>query len=832
MDAVSSIIQENAVTVFFVTTALFNALIDNAIDSLYSVRHILFGGEAASLRHVSKARQFLGPGRLIHVYGPTETTIFATAQIIDHLDEAMGAVPIGKAISNTQLYVLDSSFMPVPHGVEGELYIGGDGVALGYLNRDDLTAERFASNPFREGERVYRTGDLVKWLEDGSLHFLGRRDHQVKIRGFRIELGEIEASILRHPLVKECLVTADADATGRKTLCAYIVPKQLELFSVQNLRSFLGSNLPDYMVPSSMIVLSAFVLTPNGKVDRRLLPTPVVESAQIVAARNPREAAMAQVWAEVLNCREVGIHDNFFAIGGDSIKAIQLTARLQAQGFGLRVPLLFQHQTIAELEPYLTDGMADGAEQGEVTGGLQLNPIQLWFLSSEPAQIHYFNQSIVVALDTLPSAAEVLDAVAALCAHHDALRAVFWREGDGFKSEIRGFSAQAYRLFEWQAVSVDPAELASDPSMVELQSSLDLDNGPLMAVGLIHTPTGGGGVCISIHHLVVDVVSWNVLLADFQACLEAGAKGEAPVLPLKTTSVIAWNEWLFEYAQSTEVMQSLPYWKKLAERFYVQICPDPPLAGTLAEGLTASLILDAKVSDSVAREANRAFGTEPQHLLLCALGLALSEWRGQGDYLLNLEGHGRDGLRNLPDVGRTVGWFTAAYPFALSASLDLGEALKQVKESLRTVPGKGMDYGLLVYLTRELAATDRACLKSLTPQIGFNFLGNLDTLPGLDDGVHVLGRAVTASPALRLALPLDIVASLRGGRIELEALFDSTRLAPSEVDSFLAVYREKLVLLTAHCLAQQTVEKTASDFTTTKLTQEELSDIFEDLEFI
>jgi len=829
MDRLAGIIQGQGVTVFFATTSLFNALVDIRLDCLANVRYVLFGGEAASTRHVAQAFRLLGPGRLVNGYGPTETTVFATAHVVDAIDDRLGAVPIGRPLANTRVYVLDNRLLPVPLGVEGELYIGGDGLALGYLNRDELNAERFIADPFLPGERVYRTGDLVKWLEDGSLQFLGRRDHQVKIRGFRIELGEIEASILRHPTVKECLVSADADAAGRKQLCAYVVPEQVGDFSIHELRAFLSASLPDYMVPQAIMALPAFPLTPNGKVDRRKLPTPDLESAEAVAARNPREAALAQIWAEVLDCREVGIHDNFFALGGDSIKAIQLAARLQAQGLAVRVPLLFQYQTIAELAPHLGEAEGEAAEQGEVTGPLRLNPIQRWFLESSLEDPHYFNQSVYVALAELPPAAEVWAAAQALCAHHDALRAVFRRGEDGFEAEIRDSSAKSFCLLEWESYLSDPAEFGEDPPMREFQSSLDLEHGPLMAIGLIRSPAGAG-ICIAVHHLVVDVVSWNVLLEDFQTCLEAAAAGKPPQLPAKTASLIAWNESLHQHAHAEEVLDSLPYWLALAQKPYATLC-EPSLApGRLAEGRTVRMVMDAKTSGWVAGEANRAFNTEPQHLLLCALGQALSAWKGQGDYLLNLEGHGRDGLAGLPEAGRTVGWFTAAFPFAVSAPEDLGEAVKEAKESLRAVPGKGMAYGLLAYLATDIEEAERDSLRAIRPQIGFNFLGNLDAMAGRDEGVKVLGREVNISPAARLELPLDIVASLRGGRVELEALFDPARLAPAEVGSFLALYQDKLALLAAHCMGQESSEKTASDFTTTKLSQDELSDIFDDLE--
>jgi amino acid adenylation domain-containing protein/non-ribosomal peptide synthase protein (TIGR01720 family) len=828
MDALAGIIRGRGVTVFFVTTALFNVLVDTRPECLAGVRHVLFGGEAASTKHVAKAFRLLGEGRLIHVYGPTETTVFATALAIDRLDEALGAVPIGRPIANTRVYVLDDAMRPVPHGVPGELLIGGEGLALGYLNRDELTAERFVPDPFRPGERVYRSGDLVKWLDDGSILFLGRRDHQVKIRGFRIELGEIEAAIARHPDTRECLVVAEPDASGRKELCAYVVPVDPARFDAGELRGFLSGSLPDYMVPHAIVGLPAFPLNANGKVDRRALPSPSPVSASGVAPRDDREAALASVWASLLDLPAVGIHDNFFALGGDSIKGIQVVARLRARGFAVEMPLLFQHQTIAELAPHLVATGDTGAEQGAVTGVLPLGPIQSWFLSSHADEPQHFNQSMYVELPHLPATEEVRVAAQALCAHHDALRAVFRRTGEGWDAFVRDASATAFHLVEWHGDAWEPGTPETDLRLGMVQASLRLEGGPLMAIGVLRGE-GRGGLCVAVHHLVVDVVSWQILLEDLQTCLAAAAAGEAPVLPPKTASVVAWNEALHRYAR-TAAARSLPYWRRLAETSYAEICPASLPHGRLADAGTDAILLDARTSGLVMGEGNRAYGTEPQHLLLAALGRALEAWQGPGRYLVRLEGHGRDGLPGGPEVSRTVGWFTSAFPFALPESGGPGDAIRRTKDALRTVPAKGLDYGVLAYLTPDLAAPDRAALRSLAPQVGFNFLGSVDT--GADrDGVTVrpLGRELTTSPVARLELAVDIVAAYRDGQIEVEALFDATRLSRADVRRLLEIVREELGRLVAHCMAQEVVERTASDFTAGPLAQEELDAIFADL---
>ncbi len=832
MDALSRIIVERKVTVFFITTALFNALVETRLDCLAGVRHVLFGGEAASVKHVARAVAALGPGRVIHVYGPTESTVFATAYAIQTLDLDSCGIPIGAPIANTRVYVLDAQLKLVPMGVAGELYIGGDGLALGYLGQEELTRERFLPDPFLPGERMYRSGDMVKWLAGGAILFLGRRDHQVKIRGYRIELGEIEAAIGRHANVLECVVSAEPDEHGDKQLCAHVVPQRPSTSFAQELRTFLGARLPEYMVPKAIISVPAFALNSNGKVDRSALPAAQPEQRDLVAARDEREALLVQIWCQLLSLHELSIHDNFFALGGDSIKAIQIVARLQSNGYAAQMPLLFKYQSIAELAPHLARDGACLVEQGPVSGALPLNPIQTWFLDSEPEQPQHFNHAMLISLSVLPAAHHVALALAAVCEHHDGLRAVFRRTDGIWEAHLREPSHVAFRVVQFEQTSCRPGNAKGEQCLLQLQGGLNLEEGPLVAVGLFQSDEGAA-LCMSVHHLVVDVVSWSVLLEDFQHCLRQIEQGCAPQLPPKTASVISWNRALHAYAASAQSKGSLAYWTQLAELRVAEICPSGQRCGSAADGRVVTLVLAAEVSAFAMGEANRSYTSEPLHLLLAAMGNALGLWRKAENFLVLLESHGRDGLPGMPDAGRTVGWFTAAFPFLLQYCADPGHAIKANKEALRNVPAKGLDFGVLRYLAGDLAPEQRAQLASMAPQIGFNFLGKMTgaASPGAL-GVQVLGRHLTMSQSTRLALPLDVIASFHDGRIELEALYDSRRLEAGQVRTFLDLFEAQLTMLVEHCGALPRAEKSASDFTVTKMQQKELDDIFSDLEII
>jgi amino acid adenylation domain-containing protein len=359
--------NDAGVTAMQATPTSWHLLLSAGWSASIPVR-ALCGGEALTR---DLANQLLERGAEVwNLYGPTETTIWSAVMLLR--ESGTDAVPIGRPLANTQLYVLDGDLSPVPIGVAGELYIGGVGLARGYLNRPGLTAERFVPNPFAVGERLYRTGDLGRWRADGTLEFLGRIDHQVKVRGFRIELGEIEAALLQHPGVRQAVTVARDDGPGEKRLVAYVVPHDGLGPSAGDLRAHLKASLPDYMVPSAFVMMPALPLTPNGKVDRRALPAPDGQAEQrlYVAPRTPSEEMLAAILADVLRLPRVGVHDNFFDLGGHSLLAMRVTARVR-QTFGVELPLrtIFQTPTIAELAnhlPSLAGESKPGWEEGYV----------------------------------------------------------------------------------------------------------------------------------------------------------------------------------------------------------------------------------------------------------------------------------------------------------------------------------------------------------------------------------------------------------------------------------------------------------------------------------
>ncbi|MBO1350490.1 MAG: amino acid adenylation domain-containing protein [Hormoscilla sp. GUM202] len=517
-EALAKQLREQKITILFVTTALFNQLVSVVPDIFQHLSTLLFGGEAVDPSVVATVLEKGRPRRLLHLYGPTESTTFSTVYLVESVPAGATNLPIGSPISNTTIYVLDRDRQPVPIGISGELYIGGDGLARGYLNRSELTAARFIDNPFGSG-RLYKTGDLVRYLPDGNIEFLGRIDNQVKIRGFRIELGEIEATLAQHPCILQAVVIAREDIPGDKRLVAYIVANR-EPPTVRELRDFALAKLPEYMVPAAFVTLEAMPLTPNGKVDRQSLPAPdpsfITSAETFVAPRTPTEKILAAIWSKILGSPRVGIHDNFFELGGDSILTIQIISQAARAGLKITPKQMFQHQTIASLAEVATvvKQTPKTAQQERVTGVVPLTPIQHWFFDQKLPEPHHYNQSVLleVSPDTKPERWQ--QAVKQMNEHHDALRLRFLLD-DGKIEQINASEEKTVPLREIDLSEVDEQQAVMEQTAEELHGSLNLCEGPLMQVALFNLGIDKPGrLLLVIHHLAVDGVSWRILLED------------------------------------------------------------------------------------------------------------------------------------------------------------------------------------------------------------------------------------------------------------------------------------------------------------------------------
>jgi amino acid adenylation domain-containing protein/non-ribosomal peptide synthase protein (TIGR01720 family) len=798
-----------------------------------SIRQVMCSGEALSYE---LQRQFLRghPARLHDLYGPTEASIDVSYwECRDEGDRR--SVPIGRPIANTALYILDGDMNPVPVGVAGELYIGGVGLARGYLNRPGLTAERFVPNPYATaaGERLYRTGDRVRYRTDGVIEYLGRLDHQVKVRGFRVELGEIEAALAQHEAIREVVVVAPEDQPGDRRLVAYYVGAGEVAGS--ELRAFLGQRLPEYMVPSAFVVLPAMPLSPNGKVDRKALPAPDRDRAALevayAAPRTASEEVLAGIWAQVLGVERVGIHDNFFELGGDSILSIQVIGRARQQGLAVTPKQLFEHQTVATLAA--AAGSAEEAvtaEQGVVTGPVPLTPIQAWLFEQELPVPEHFNQSLLLEVQAGFRADLLRPVMERLLTHHDALRLRF-RRGQGGAWEQEEAERETHDVVEVVDVS-GLAEVerraAIEAKGNELQGSLSLTEGPLLRVAYFDHGSGAGGrLLIAIHHLAIDGVSWRILLEDLRSGYLSLSRGEAVGLPPKTTSFKQWTERLREYAGSQELLGQVSHWTEQARGPFTAVPVDHPEGRNTSGSMRlVTVSLGAEETRDLLQEVPAVYRTQVNDLLLTALSQSLLRWAGGERVLIDLEGHGREDLFDDVDLSRTVGWFTSLFPVALTAGQgkEPGEAIKSTKEQLRRIPKKGIGYGILRYLQEgEAAEAVRAVPQAA---VSFNYLGQAD---GISSGVFALakesGGRERSERGERRHL-LDVNAVVTGGQLSATWAYSEDVHERATVEAVAGSFMAELKALIAHCLSPEAGGYTPSDFPLAGLEQGKIDRLF------
>ncbi|MBU7585508.1 MAG: non-ribosomal peptide synthase/polyketide synthase [Nostoc sp. TH1S01] len=768
--------------------------------------------------------------RVFNLYGPSEDTTYSTFSLIEQ--GATTSPTIGRPISNTQVYILDQYLQPVPVGVPGELHIGGAGLARGYLNRPELTQEKFIPNPFDAG-RLYKTGDLVRYLPNGNIEYLGRIDNQVKIRGFRIELGEIEAVLSQHSDLQASCIIAREDSPGEKRLVAYVVTKQGCELSISQLRSFLSGQLPQYMVPHTFVILGSLPLTPNGKIDRRVLPEPnSVEllADSFVVPRNQIEEILTQIWAEVLRVEKVGINDNFFELGGDSILSIQILAKAKQAGLQLSLKQLFGNQTIAQLAAVAGTIEAIAVEQGLVTGTLPLTPIQHWFFEQNLSQPHHFNQSFLISVPSDLKAELLKQALQQLLIHHDALRLRFTQSESTWQQIYSTPNdSVAFSYIDLSTLPESEQQAAIEAQAASLQASLNLSEN-LVQVAFFHLGIDKRArLLIIIHHLVIDGVSWRILLEDLQTAYQQLAQGQVIKLPAKTTSFKDWSEKLTQYAQSETLKSEVAYWLNNS-RFAVPSIPVDYIRGanTVASANTVLVYLNEAETRALLQDVPKAYNTQINDVLLTALALVLSKWTQSSSVLFNLEGHGREDIVDGVDLSRTVGWFTTIFPVLMEvgATDNLGNALKSVKEQLRAIPNKGIGYGLLRYLCQnaEIATTLQAFPQA---QISFNYLGQFDQVLNTSAWMQLANESAGVEHSLdnNRAHLLDISSIITGERLQINWIYSKNVHQHKTIENLAQEFVKTLQELIAHCLDPQNGGYTPSDFPLVKLDQRKLDQL-------
>jgi amino acid adenylation domain-containing protein/non-ribosomal peptide synthase protein (TIGR01720 family) len=786
----AGLIGRERVTVAQFVPALLQAFMaEPSAASCTTLRAVFCGGEVLSADLRDEFASVLDVP-LHNLYGPTEATVDATAcrgGTAGRGGTGAGGltVPIGQPIANTQVYVLGAALRPVPPGVLGELYVAGAGLARGYLGRAGLTAGRFVACPFGPaGARMYRTGDLARWTADGQLVFGGRADEQVKIRGFRIEPAEIEAALTASPGVGRAAVIARTDPPGHQRLVAYLTPAAASNgngsggVDLAMVRERLAGLLPEYMMPAAFVVLDALPLFPNGKLDRAALPAP--EYSGSAGTREPRTAVedlLCGLFAEVLGLDRVGPEDSFFELGGDSIMSMQVVSRARRAGVLVSPADVFQRRTpagLAEVTRTVSGaGAVSGAEEaGAAIGDVPLTPVMRaaaeragWAALAGP-----FSQSVLATVPEGLDLDRLARAVGAVIDHHDVLRARLEQPPGGpVRMEVRPAgtvdAADLVRRADIQGLDGTALREVISAAARQARGRLDAEIGVMVqAVWLDAGPGQPGRLLMTAHHLVVDGVSWRVIMPDLAAAYAAASAGETPALEPTGTSFRRWAQSLAAQARAPGRVAELDIWTRMLRPGDAPLGTRPPDTGRDLPATARTVVtvtLPAEATAALLTSVPAAFHAGVNDVLLAGLAAAVGHYRSRrGDQdsgvLIDVEGHGREWPGGDMDLTRTVGWFTSVVPVRLDAGRadygDIrsggpaaGQAIKRIKEQLRAVPGDGLGYGLLRYLNPQTAPV-LAALPA--PQIGFNYLGRFAAGPaaGADVGGPPGGRPAYWQP--------------------------------------------------------------------------------------
>jgi amino acid adenylation domain-containing protein/non-ribosomal peptide synthase protein (TIGR01720 family) len=835
----SLINEEQVTTVHFVPSMLGVFLEEPLAATCDSLRRVICSGEALHGDVQEKFFRVLNAS-LHNLYGPTEASVDVT--FWECLREAAAHnIPIGRPIWNTRMYVLDRFLHPLPVGVAGELYIGGIGLARGYLNRPSLTAERFIADPFStSGSRMYQTGDIARWRADGALDFLGRADQQVKIHGFRIELGEIESQLRAHPGVGDAVVVVREGGPAGKELVAYYTPANGNRPGSSVLRGSLGAALPDYMVPSAFVCLDRLPLSPSGKLDRRALPAPDRKTQTYHAPENARQRVLCDIFADLLSLERVGINDSFFSLGGDSILSIQLVSRARNADLLLAPRDVFQHQTpraIAQAakEAVRSTALLPGANDA---GPVPATPIMRSFFE-RGGPFNRFHQSMLLHLPPEISGCELLDLLQLLIDTHGALR---------------------LRMSPDYVMHIPPPGSVKAEECLTIVDGLSADNKEemaRMAAGRLNPESGlmlhavwvrqNHRLLLLIHHLAVDGVSWRILLSDLSRAWNAMAEGRAPALEPAAVPFRMWAEHLEELAQAEAVHDQLPFWERMLADGGQLLPGAVPNADqdTISTSGNLRIAMPQALVFPLLNSVPDAFHAQVHEVLLAGLAIALLQWRhhqqvSDGDtILLELEGHGREPMDNNFDLSRTVGWFTTLFPVRFDlAGLDLDEALnggpaaggalKLIKDQLRSIPDRGIGYGLLRYLYNDPA---KRLSSNPHPQVAFNYLGRFSASrtkawsPAGDDG----GFGGGADPQMPLAHLLTIDAlvldSAEGPQLGANINWAQNHLRQHAVEQLAELWERALLMLANHAQHPGAGGYSRSDFPLASLSLDQLQQI-------
>ena len=824
LTALTRVLKNDEINILKITPSHLKVMMEEDLSSS-NLEVLIVGGEQLNVSQVEQlTARFDRPIRIFNEYGPTETVVGCMIYQYDPAVDKNRSVAIGSPIDNTDVYLLDDQMKPVGIGIKGEIYVGGVGLALGYLKQPELTNEKFVDHPFAKGRKLYKTGDIGFWSDTGVMYFIGRSDNQLKINGYRVETAEIEQYMLKMEELKNAVVTSSVKKTPEPILTAYYISDQ-ELNKSQ-ITSFLGSYLPSYMIPKQFLRLEELPLTAHGKVDYDQLPSieeVIDNNSHYVAPVSEVEARLAEIWEQVLSREKAGVEDDFFELGGDSIKALQISAKMRKAGYKLDVKDIFIHRTIREAADYVQEDEITNLPEEVPQGSLPLTPIQHAFFARELAIPTYYNHSILLQVPVEVSESDLKTMCKVIINHHDALRMDYAIDGDDVSQSYGALDKPMY----WKVIDLRDGKTALEDEVLKIQTDYRFNDDPIIRFGYILT-NDGARLIIVVHHLVIDGVSWRILVEDFNDLYRQLLEKSAFKLPRKSHSFQAWALFLEKYAKNETLLSEIPYWNEVASKVSYILPSSGSVKTKNVAAKEISIKLDENTTKTLLTSANKTFNTSTNDLLLAALGMAIHQFFDEEDPVIMVEGHGRDFSEGSLNVARTIGWFTTVYPIILPSSdhSDMASVIKNTKENLRNIPNKGIGYGVLKYLAdrqeKELLALD------IEPEIIFNYLGQFDG--DFDQEGFRRDSQKTASnydSTDRLEYPLEIAAFVFGGRITFAFDFDINAIPLQYIKEFSAKVKHVLEELVAYCEQKEDSYVTPSDLTYQEFTVDELENFFE-----
>ena len=816
------IIRENVCSIVKATPSHL-ALLDHTPVEASCLRCLIVGGEDFRTKTAQALwRKFGGRLQIFNEYGPTEATVGCMVHEYVAGRDTAASVPIGHPIDNMQVYRLTAQLQPVPEESVAEMYVAGDGLARGYLNRGDLTAEKFLANPLCPQSTMYRTGDLAR-SHNGTVEYLGRVDEQVKIHGYRIELAEIESTLLKHEAVKQAVVIFKTGPQEQKYLVAF-VQLRLRLLMIE-LKRFLAQSLPAFMIPTFIVEQQDFPLSSNGKIDRSVLAQCAMDDRlwEEVSADPEIERELIKTLKEVLQVEEITPESNMYFLGADSIKAIQIASRLQTLGYQVKAKDVLTYPIVQELALVLGTQTQQGVRPQEPCEGvIEATPMLEWFKSRMFQEPNFWHQSVLLELPMKVAAEELSRAMRMLIQHHDALRLNLHRESGAFFYNPE-YLAEDLPVLELVDLPDRAGTVEFQRVCTELKSRLRLTDGLLFRGLLIRATGKHDRVLLVAHHTVIDGVSWRIILEDLQTLLRACSSGSSVRLPAKTDSLQRWAKALQQYADSIDPGE-LAFWQRVGRAQTVLPCDFDPGLDDCGSRESVTVELSSEESWRLLTEANRGYETQVNDLLVASLAFALASRLQTKEITLELESHGREELFEDLDVSRTVGWFTALYPVCLTVQgKDLSVDIPAIKQQLRQIPHKGIGFGILTYLSHQLPIPRKAGIR-------LNYLGEIDNglqgevLTVLMDQMGQTGP--DSSEVNQWTCGIEIVAFVHNKKLRVVFAYSHNRYRAATIQNFAQDVLFQLKAVLAECCSRSQA-KTFLD-SELPITEEELNFLLED----